>query len=113
MRTERAILRRHSLHSSQQSIEDNFVKEKFRSAVRRVSDILSFKVDQKPFILSQFSAPLKVMVLNNSIKGSVSYPPLIKSSFANDDMYHDDDKQSSVLNSVFSERCSSKRSVNI
>lgn len=37
MRTERAILRRHSLHSSQKSIEAYFVRERFQSAVKKVS----------------------------------------------------------------------------
>lgn len=40
-RTERHILRRHSLHNSQKSIEANFQNQKFQRAVKKVSALLA------------------------------------------------------------------------
>jgi serine/threonine protein kinase len=65
MATDQAILKEHSLLSSQLSIEAKFANKKFKSAVRKVSDDVSKIYKKSPFVTSPFICSYyKVMVVN-------------------------------------------------
>ena len=98
MRTERAILRRHSLHSSQKSIGAYFVRKRFQSAVKKVS-VLS---THQSILYRRVIASSNVQYCNSKVMALNIMRTSVQDGCASKDYMHNDGAP--VLNSVFSER---------